>query len=651
VAGLTMLTLLRLPVFLLGVMLLFIGERFFAAETWFVSLRVAAFAVMLAGFGMTVMGMVAAGKRGHREEAKCWRLAILWQLAIVAGCGIYIWYSQQLGTKAVPDTFMLRALLVLWLLPLTIGTLAAIGIEWALRESGRGPLAEHHRVARTAGAWTMVGILLAILACVNFAGNQRDKSFDWSYLKVTSPSESTRTMVRNLTKDMKIGVFFPPGNEVRQFVEQYFDQLAAAEPRIKLSYHDKDMDPTLAEQFRVSKNGQIVLELDGKQERIDTGLKIASARATLRKLDGEFQKQFMALTAERKTAYFTRGHGEMSWLASGGDDGRGDPLRLLRVLEGDLRDLNYGLRLFGLAEGSAREVPEDAALVAIIGPTQPFLPEEVEALKAYLERGGKILAMLDIESPTGGVEPLEGARANDPLLKMLAEIGIRYDAVPLANDRNYVRATNSPADAWFLFTNSFTSHESVSVLARHEERVAMLLFKSGSLAVTPELGKWQNFETVRSLTDTFQDVGRDFRFDEGKDKRNAWVLGSASIRKAQAGGTDPGAAARVVVFADATAASDGLAQNGPNRAFMIDALRWLAGESKVSGLAETEEDVKIRHTRKEDAVWFYGTVIAMPLLVLGAGFAATRRGRSKAPSRSKRKANVPGSPPASTKVE
>ena len=614
---------LRLTLFLAGLLFLFIAERYFSADTFLVWLRGGAFALITAGVVLTFICRQRALKSGLTGEAQGWTYAFLWKVTVLLGCSIWLLWSWRMGTRAVPDTFELKALLALWLILVVLGLAAGTGVEWTFRQSGQGPLAESHRVAKGGASWLVVGMLLVILACVNWAAVSRDKSWDWSYLKVTSPSDATMQMVGTLTSDLKIGLFYPPGNEVRQYVEQYFGHISSREGKIKVSWHDKDMDPSVAEAFKVSRNGQIVFDLDGKQERIDTGLKLAGARGTLRKLDAEFQKVFLALTAARKTAYFTRGHGELSWLTAQGEDERANALRSLRVIEGDLRNLNYGLRLFGVSEGSAREIPDDASLIVIAGPTEPFLQEEVDVLKSWLNRGGKLMVLLDLETSQGELQPVNAEA--DPLRKMLEEMGISYVRSPLANDRNYVRLTNSPSDVWFLFTNAFTSHESVSVLARHEERVAMLAYKTGSLAVTPELGLWQNFETVRTLSDTFDDANRDFRFDQASEKRNSWVLGTASVRKAPPGASvDAAAAARVVVFADASAISDALTQNGPNRAWFIDAVRWLSGESKVAGTAQTEEDVKIRHTRKEDMVWFYGTVVAMPLLVLGAGFVATR---------------------------
>jgi hypothetical protein len=307
------------------------------------------------------------------------------------------------------------------------------------------------------------------------------------------------------------------------------------------------------------------------------------------------------------------------------------------MLEGFLRQQHYSVRLFGLSEGSASAVPDDAAAVVIVGPTQPFQKEEVDALRRFNEAGGNVMVFLDLNKPT---EKLVDEAADDPLLVWLAEAGLAWQAEPLANDKNYVSATRSASDAWFIFSNIFTSHDSVVSLARNDERIAMLVYQAGRFQVTPEKGDFKAYETVRTLSDTFVDVNRNFKFDNGTEKRNSYVLGAVAERKTpKDAAKDPKAKqvknGRILAFADATTLSDALVRNPGNALFFADSLKWLVGESEFAGELATEDDVKIRHTRKEDIVWFHGSVIAVPLLVLGAGFLATRRG--KRPQRRKAK--------------
>lgn len=84
--------------------------------------------------------------------------------------------------------------------------------------------------------------------------------------------------------------------------------------------------------------------------------------------------------------YFVLGHGEMKPDDINPNDGISEAVNALRQ-----RNLiPEPLTLFNGA------VPDDAALVVIVGPQKPFLPQEIEALRRYLEdRNGRVLVFLD----------------------------------------------------------------------------------------------------------------------------------------------------------------------------------------------------------------------------------------------------------------
>ena len=121
------------------------------------------------------------------------------------------------------------------------------------------------------------------------------------------------------------------------------------------------------------------------------------------------------------------------------------------------------------------------------------------------------------------------------------------------------------------------------------------------------------------------DENRDFKFNEAKEKREPRVIGAVAERKVDISkGLKPG---RIVAFADASTVSDPIIRNQANLIYFVDGLRWLVGDVKSSGVASSEEDIRIRHTNKEDVAWFYGTIALVPGLVLIVGAFATRRAR------------------------
>jgi len=92
--------------------------------------------------------------------------------------------------------------------------------------------------------------------------------------------------------------------------------------------------------------------------------------------------------ASRKAekVYFIQGHGEMKPDDVNPNDGISEAVNALRQ-----RNLvPEPLVLFN------NKIPEDASLVVIAGPQKPFLPQEVESLRRYLEdRHGRVLVFLD----------------------------------------------------------------------------------------------------------------------------------------------------------------------------------------------------------------------------------------------------------------
>jgi ABC-type uncharacterized transport system involved in gliding motility auxiliary subunit len=89
------------------------------------------------------------------------------------------------------------------------------------------------------------------------------------------------------------------------------------------------------------------------------------------------------LERPQKTVYFTTGHGERSLDGSGPQD--------YGTIKQGLQNDNFTVNPLNLV--TQRAVPDDAAGLIIGGPTNPFLQEEKDALKAYLDGGGKLLIL------------------------------------------------------------------------------------------------------------------------------------------------------------------------------------------------------------------------------------------------------------------
>jgi len=613
---------LRLPLFFLGFAGFVVAERYLSLESYHPYLLGASLLLMALASTLPLIKSMQTKKSGFKKEAQCWRYLCYWMWCVVVASGFFLLYEHLLGQSAFPETGLQKVMLGVWLYMFIVGFFSGVGIEVSHANTGSGNTAEPKRIYRAALNWKLVGILLAVLICVNYIAAKKDKAYDWSYLKTTTPGESTQAMFDEVKEPVEIAVFYSRNNEVGKQVKQYFDFLSNDSSQVTVNYYDRELDPTVAEDFKVTRNGQVVMRSGKKRERIDIGEKTTEARKSLKKLDSLVQKAFLRLSQEQRRIYFTRGHGEMSWVGGGKD-----PLSSIRMLEGVLRSQNYSLRFLGLSDGSGTEIPDDAAAVVIAGPDQPFLQAEADALKRYLDKGGRLAVFLDVsKSLKEGV--VAQRDASDPLLKILADAGIGFKYNVVANDKNFVSATKTPSDRWFIFSNTFSTHASVANLAKNDERAALIALRSGYFEVKDRNGDWKAFTTVRSLRDSFIDLNKNFQFDAKSEKRASYALGVAAEKKAKAEDESKGHSepkeSRVIAFGDSNLISDALIRNRANAVYALDSMRWLAGMSEIAGEVSSEEDVRIRHTNKEDAIWFNVTVVVMPLLVLLAGFMATR---------------------------
>jgi hypothetical protein len=175
-------------------------------------------------------------------------------------------------------------------------------------------------------------------------------------------------------------------------------------------------------------------------------------------------------------------------------------------------------------------------------------------------------------------------------------------------------------------------------LSRNAARAAIIFARTGSLAPLGDASAKVDM-ALRAMAGTFGDLNQNYEFDKDEKKDTYNLVAAVTKPLASAAASDPKPDAekegeapakemRAFVLADADSMSDLLMSNfGPNRLLLMDAIRWLGGEDSFAGEVNDEEDVRIEHSKQKDLVWFYSTIIGMPLLVLGAGLTFSRRAR------------------------
>jgi hypothetical protein len=597
-----------------GLISFYLGERIIGAGRgrWFFT---------IAGLVLICAAVIARALRrgassGERRRVEGYLLAL--DLLGVAALVVYfaqsdVWMSfgakplQESSSRlSVVLSAVWPALMVAALVPLLL-------VEMSYSAMALAPEVEAARVRDAALSGLGVAAALIFAFSAVFVASERDAKWDLSYFRTAKPGPSTRKIAQALTEPVEVSVFFPPANEVRDEVAEYFQDLGRESKELEVHYYDQAVDPAKARELGVSGNGAVVISRGNRREQVLLGLELERARNQLRNLDQEVQKRLLAVAKPRRAVYLTVGHGERSNERTSPTDQRPTIVALRDLLASQ----NYELRNLGPAEGLATDVPGDAAAVLVIGPTSAFLPEESAALKRYLDRGGRLLISLESD-------------ARLDFKELTAPMGLSFAPTPLANDQVYYRRTNQVSDRIVIITASYSSHPSVTALSQLGARAPLVLIGSGYLEEAKEKPEGVSVDfTVHALPTTWNDVNRNFLFDPPAEARKAWQL-AAAVTKKKAGSQKPEEDGRAIVLADAAALTDVVFENPGNTYLALDGVRWLLGEEANAGPMTSETDVPVEHTRKQDVFWFYSTIFVVPAIVLGTGFWVTSRRRRRA---------------------
>lgn len=496
-----------------------------------------------------------------------------------------------------------------------------------------------------------IALAAALLLVTCNVAREKNIRKDVSYLRTSAPGESTRKIVEEMGEPVRALLFFPDLNEVGSEVKGYFDELARqTKGKLVVEEHDRLLSATLSKQYQVQKDGTVILVrgADKKEKtakfEIDTDFEKHRRRdGKLRVLDQTVNSELMKLFREKRKAYLTVGHGEINDPDSLPSHLRGKlPDARAQVIKNILTGLNYEAKNLGTMDGLASQVPDDATFVMVLGPKTAFDPAELDTLARYLDGGGKLLVAMDPEGDfrLGPLEGRLGVGLGEARPGEDARIGL------ITDDKNFLPQRGNESDRRMALTNQFSSHASTTELSRGDARNGILLESAGALfdrelTVTGE--KPKRTYVIRSMGEAWLDYDNDFKAGAA-EKRDRYNIG-ASIEgpkgKNEDGSEKDGF--RAMVFSDQDLFADHAVQTRTGQIFIetngrslpVDAVRWLGGEEKISGIVNDEKDTEIKQTKREQAAWFTATTVIAPLAVLGLGLVLVSTSRRRRPAAKK----------------
>ena len=449
-------------------------------------------------------------------------------------------------------------------------------------------------------AGVSIVVVLGILVAVNYIGSRQNKRWDLTANKQFSLSDQSRSIVAKLDAPLQIMVFAKEDEFPR-----YQDRLKEYEyssKRISTEYIDPDKKPTIAKQNQIQQYGTIVFNYKGRTERVTTDSEQDITNGVIK-----------VVTGQQKKVYFTQGHGEKDTTSSERDG--------YNTIAGALGRENYTVDKLVLAQTGS--VPDDASVVVIAGPRTDFFPNEIDALKKYLDKQGKLVMLIDPPDRADAPQPTNLiALAHDWGVDLGNNIVVDVSGMGrlIGTDASVPVAASYPSHAInkngsFNFLTAFPMARSAApVSGGVNGRTAQAFVETSPRS-------WAESD-IKGLLTTGQ-----VSLDESKgDKKGPIAIGSAVAAPAAAS-TDakapqdaPKPETRLVVMGDSDfAANSGIGIQG-NRDLFMNIVGWASQQENLISIRPKEADdrrITLTATQQSNIIWL--SLLIIPGFIFGSG--------------------------------
>ena len=468
-------------------------------------------------------------------------------------------------------------------------------------------------------------VTLGLVAGVNGLAARHDHEWDCTREKIFTLSPQTTELLGRLPQPVEVYAFYGSQEPAYAVTEETLTRYAKHSQHLEVHMVDPQSRPDLVKKYNITERGaRIVLVTAGRDARAKQASEEELTEALLKVVE-----------SSSKTVTFLLGHGE-------GDTAQSDEAEGFAALAQAIAADGYRIDTLNLQtlvpeggndaepmpaavveEARNLEVPSSVDVLAVLAPVHKLLAPEVQAIEAYLARGGRLLVM-------------EEARGLSGLAALLADyhVDVRDDMVV---DTNPIGRLLGLGVASPLIGPTDTNHPILRGLSGAIMSTARSLSegagKVSNVKVTPLM---QTGETAWGETQLAQ--GSTLARDANDHLPPLYTAMAAEVLATPpapgatpAPGTQAAApTARLVVFGDSDWASNKLLRLQSNEDLALNALGWL-----------TEQDAKVTirpNVRAQSQLYLTGEqltslkflsmdIVPVLLVAFGLGIVMLRRQR------------------------
>jgi len=407
-------------------------------------------------------------------------------------------------------------------------------------------------------------VVLGIISVANVLADRYNKSYDSTSNKRYSLSDQTAKIVKGLSQPVSISYFDKTSgfSNAKDLLERY----STLSARVKLDYIDPDKNPNAARAAGITKYGTTVVQIGAKKEDAKSLTEEEVTGAIIRDLK-----------SNTRNVCFLTGSGEHQL----DDTDRGGLSHFKELLTKD----DYTSKTVNLLEKA--EVPSDCTVIVVAGPKTDYQAPAIDAIKKYVEGGGRAMFLLD--------PPLKIGKAtadNDALDNVLQSWGVSVEK-DLVLDLSPVGQLLGVGPQIAL-VSTYDSHPIVNELKG--TATGFPLARSLTVKSTDKSTVEKLFESSDSSFATTKLNSANVNPSDPSNKRGPLTIAAAGSYNT---GKENSQGRFVVVGSSSWLANSFISFNG-NGDLAMDAMNWLSSdEDLISIRPKPQDDRKVNMTRAQ----------------------------------------------------
>jgi ABC-type uncharacterized transport system involved in gliding motility auxiliary subunit len=467
---------------------------------------------------------------------------------------------------------------------------------------------------RSGPAWLVtVGIVIVALGVAllaNIALYRHDVFFDLTETGSFTPPPELQTVASSLDRDVSLTYFYNGQDGDAMQVKDTLSALARRERHLRVRTLDLDNEPVAARNYGVRIYNTSVIEADGRRIQVDNSTDLRDIAFGIARV----------LRERTPVVCFVTGHGEPY-----GKPGNHAHVSHTETLEGPVAVLDapgtgidrltMAIEAIGyshrpLSLPAVSDIPADCEVVTDLGPRSTYSPDEVQTLKNYLARGGRLLLMYDPEFP---VTP--------EMQSLLGDVGVGVGTGMVLDPVNHSGTEVDKVAVPYYPPHPITDQVALTVFPGPRP-----LALRGSI---PEIQATALATTSQEsyVRPTAPDPAQSAASPESKP---AAEHGPAVLAVALQGNWPEGEHKpfRLVLVGSAGFATNTFFPYASNGDLAVSMLRWLADDRAAPKLKPATYSMsEVRLTHREMQLTFLLIEIMLPLSVIAFGTAVWRRRR------------------------